>query len=245
MGVNGRHVHNISNVGSILELVVTQSKREEIVKAITQMPEGFRADQCLRVNDSFDAILDSAALGVDCDHPSLHLRFSLEPPSDSAELATDDGLSRIHLGRLHKPGAWQRLQDVYGALCPDVDHCLGLAEQAVRSEHLTAAERQGDIDAADALLHEAVLAAGFGTLGHYEVKVARARKDWTRARLEQSTSRFDAERLWRKGLRGKDRPMVASEAAKAEGRTVKEEATSFWSSAWGSAEAGPQQLSDG
>ncbi|KAE8241937.1 hypothetical protein A4X13_0g7193 [Tilletia indica] len=36
MGVDVRHVHNVSNVGPILELVVTQSQRDNIVKAITQ-----------------------------------------------------------------------------------------------------------------------------------------------------------------------------------------------------------------
>ncbi|KAE8217624.1 hypothetical protein CF319_g8329 [Tilletia indica] len=198
--------------------------------------------------DSLDSalnILDSSALGVDCDHPALHLRFPLQQAADDTASSADDGLSRMHLGRLHKPGAWQRLQDVYSAICPEVDRRLGLAEAAVRSEHLTEAERQGVIDAADAVLHEAVLAAGFGTLGQYDVQVARAQKDWTRARLEQSTSRFDAERLWRKGLRGKDRPMVASDAAQAAGMTVKEEASSFWSSAWGAAESAPQQPGDG
>ncbi|KAE8225224.1 hypothetical protein CF319_g2012 [Tilletia indica] len=54
MGVDVRHVHNVSNVGPILELVVTQSQRDNIVKAITQVPEGFRPDQCLHVKEDFD-----------------------------------------------------------------------------------------------------------------------------------------------------------------------------------------------
>ncbi|KAE8217626.1 hypothetical protein CF319_g8330 [Tilletia indica] len=54
MGVDVRHVHNVSNVGPILELVVTQSERDNIVKAITQVPEGFRPDQCLHVKEDFD-----------------------------------------------------------------------------------------------------------------------------------------------------------------------------------------------
>ncbi|KAE8239012.1 hypothetical protein A4X13_0g8287 [Tilletia indica] len=57
-GVDVRHVHNVSNIGNIgnvLELVVSKTHRDEIVQAITQVPEGFTADQCLRVNDTFDA----------------------------------------------------------------------------------------------------------------------------------------------------------------------------------------------
>ncbi|KAE8226847.1 hypothetical protein CF319_g627 [Tilletia indica] len=55
MGVDVRHVHNVSHVGSVLELVVSKSHREVIVKAITQVPEGLSSSQCLRVNDNFDA----------------------------------------------------------------------------------------------------------------------------------------------------------------------------------------------
>ncbi|KAE8218647.1 hypothetical protein CF319_g7517 [Tilletia indica] len=54
-GVDVRHVHNVSNIGNVLELIVSKTHREEIVQAITQVPEGFEADQCLRVNDTFDA----------------------------------------------------------------------------------------------------------------------------------------------------------------------------------------------
>ncbi|KAE8226848.1 hypothetical protein CF319_g626 [Tilletia indica] len=192
-------------------------------------------------------ILDSLSLGVDCDHPALHLRFPLEPllPPGPEASSPDDGLVRMHLSRLHKPGAWQRLQEAYSVLCPDVDGRLASAEEAVRLHHLSSSERQGIIDAIDAVLHEAVLAAGFGALGQYSVKVARTRKDWTRARLEQSTSRLDAERLWRKGLRGKDRPLVSSAVAAEAGLPVKEEATQFWGAAWGASDAPPLCPDDG
>ncbi|KAE8216893.1 hypothetical protein CF319_g8879, partial [Tilletia indica] len=192
-------------------------------------------------------IIDSATLDIKTDHPALHLRFPLLSADSEANAVADPdpGLSRIHLGRLHKPGAWQRLQDVYSALCPAVDLRLQLAEDAVRAEALGEVERQAVVDAVDGVLHEAVLAAGFGTLGQYDVKVARSRPDWTKARLEESANSFDAERLWRKALRGKDRPLVASAAAGSAGISVKKEAAEFWGSVWGAEGAPPVQPPDG
>ncbi|KAK0537534.1 hypothetical protein OC842_001587 [Tilletia horrida] len=180
------------------------------------------------------------------DHPALQLRVPLQPASCPLdEAAPDPGLARMHLGRLHKPGAWRRLQEAYDVLCPLVDDKLTRAEEAVRCAASDEALRQEVVDAADAVLHEAVLSAGFCTLGKYDVNITRARFDWTRARLAHSVQPADAERLWRKALRGRNRPMVASDDGAAGGRTVRDEAVEVWGAAWGAHLPPPTQPPDG
>ncbi|KAK0542814.1 hypothetical protein OC844_007716 [Tilletia horrida] len=122
--------------------------------------------------DSLESCLlisPSAPAGIDTDHPILDLRLPLGLTPDGAN--PDAGLRRMHLGRLHKAGAWQRLQSAYAAVSPAVEARLALAEQAVL-EPLDEPTRQEIVDAADAVLHEAVLAVGFACLGGYDVKVA-------------------------------------------------------------------------
>ncbi|KAK0519234.1 hypothetical protein OC835_007592, partial [Tilletia horrida] len=112
--------------------------------------------------DSSLLISPSTSVGIASDHPLLQLRFPLAAP-EAPDPAPDSGLHRIHLGRLHKPGAWARLQAAYGAISADVDARLATAEAAVATR-MDERTRQEVIDAVDAVLHEAVLAAGFTCL---------------------------------------------------------------------------------